>query len=482
MTAALVLLGWILSAGAATFDVDDRPVHEAETHRFSSYADILDPARGAVGLVRAQSIRRGESSRDDLLDELFRRFQDEEEENGGGDEGDSGDGRAPRGADGERGRPIPHGIGSGVLVSPDGLMLTNNHVISSARDRPADTVRVSLEGRGDFEARIIGRDRRTDIALLQLEGGGFPYLRMADSDHLRVGDIVFAVGNPLGLGQTATMGIVSATGRKNLGLLGAGSFEDFIQTDAAINRGNSGGALIDAAGRLIGINTAIFSRSGGNIGIGFAVPINMAREIADELRRFGEVRRGFLGVSIRNLDAGLWGDPEGLSGVYVQQADPSLPAGKAGVRSGDVIVSIDAEPVPDVNALRFRIAGYRPGERIEVGIVRDDEEKSFSVKLASLDPPLSAAITPRTLPGIELLPVKDGNRTGAAVPDGLLVTRVESDSPYAALLEEGAVILEVNDRKVSSLDDLSAALRVESSNVLRVHANETTGYITLRPR
>ncbi len=470
-------------AGAVAFDVDRRPVHEAETHRFTSYADVLESARAAVGLVRAESVRRRDSSDEDLFDELFRRFHgnpgDDESENGNGDE----ESESPhREFDGEPGRPIPHGIGSGVLISASGLMLTNNHVITSSRGRVADAVRVTLEGLGDFEAEVIGRDRRTDIALLKLAGEDFPYLRLADSDLLRIGDIVFAVGNPLGLGQTSTMGIVSATGRTDLGLLGAGSFEDFIQTDAAINRGNSGGALVDAAGRLIGINTAIFSRSGGNIGIGFAVPVNMARQIALELMDHGEVRRGFLGVSIRNVDPVLHNDRSGVSGVYVQRADADLPAGKAGIRRGDIILAIDGHRVTDVNQLRFRIAGYRPGARVDVLYLRDGEEESVTVELSSLDPPLSAAVSPQTLPGIELLPVRGNKDAADEAADGLRVIRVDRNSPYAELLEEGAVILEINDRKVSSQADIADALRPRAANTLRVRVNGDIGYVTLQPR
>ena len=486
---ALAAFVWTLVplAGSVVFDVDSRPVHEAETHRFTSYADILEPARSAVGLVRAESVRRSGASDSDLFDELFRRFHDNGGEDDGEtdsdrqDDGNGGSGSPQSENDGERGRPIPHGIGSGVLISADGLMLTNNHVISSSRGRLADTVRVTLNGLGDFEAEVLGRDRRTDIALLKLEGEDFPHLRMADSDLLRIGDIVFAVGNPLGLGQTSTMGIVSATGRTDLGLLGAGSFEDFIQTDAAINRGNSGGALVDAAGRLIGINTAIFSRSGGNIGIGFAVPVNMARQIAFELLDHGEVRRGFLGVSIRNVDPVMRGDPAGVSGVYVERADPDLPAGEAGIRRGDIILAIDGHPVADVNQLRFRIAGYRPSARVDVRYLRDGEEESVTVELSSLDPPLSAAVSPQTLPGIELLPV-GGEGTDGDDAAGLRVVRVERDSPYAALLDEGAVILEINDRKVSSQAEVAAALRPRASNTLRVRVNGDTGYVTLQPR
>ncbi|HEX2101824.1 MAG TPA: trypsin-like peptidase domain-containing protein, partial [Candidatus Synoicihabitans sp.] len=273
-----------------TLRIDAEPVTSGQNGLVASYADVVEPVQNAVVSVHSTKIVRQRIPINPLLRQFF--------------------GDMP-----ERERP-EEGLGSGVLVSPDGYILTNNHVVAGA-----DELNVSLPDGREFKAEVIGADPKTDVAVIRIEGENLPTVTLADSDKLRVGDVVFAVGNPLGIGQTVTMGIISAKGRNNLGLLAEGEgYEDFIQTDAAINMGNSGGALVDAKGRLIGINTAIISTTRGNIGIGFAIPINLAASIMHSLVTTGSVQRGFLGVTVNTITpdlAATLGLKEGTKGVAV---------------------------------------------------------------------------------------------------------------------------------------------------------------------
>src|SRR6202035_3488911 len=246
-------------------------------------------------------------------------------------------------------------LGSGVVVSPDGYILTNNHVVDGATD-----VKVSFANKEEYPAKIVGTDKYSDVAVLKIDKRGLTTLPFADSAHAEVGDVVLAIGEPFGLGQTVTMGIISAEGRGGLGIE---RFEDFIQTDAAINRGNSGGALIDTKGELVGINTAILSgETGGNQGIGFAIPANMARNIMDQILTKGKVSRGYMGILPQELTqemAKAFGMPNG-HGVAVAQVEPGSPAEHAGLKVGDVITGVNGDPVEDVNAFRLQVAGFAP--------------------------------------------------------------------------------------------------------------------------
>ena len=273
---------------AADFPISDTPVDRSNLGAIVSFSDVLENVNPAVVGVYPSRIVRVSDRRSNPYDELLRRyfgFPIPEDQGGVAEE-----------------RKLPQGIGSGVIISDDGYILTNFHVVTDERGAQADEILVKLTDDREFTAEVVGSDQRTDVAVLKIDAENLPSLEMADSDKLRVGDIVFAVGNPLGVGLTVTMGIVSATGRSDLHLLGREGYENFIQTDASINPGNSGGPLVDAVGRLVGINTAIISRTGGNIGIGFAIPITLARNVLLNLIESGTVKRGFLGVNIRNLD------------------------------------------------------------------------------------------------------------------------------------------------------------------------------------
>ena len=294
-------------------ELDSTPITGTPSSSVVSYADVLEGATPAVVAVYTARVVRVAQRRSDPREEMLRRFFGLPPSSGGNySEEDVEE------------RRIPAGVGSGVIVSKDGYILTNNHVITNERGSEVDEILVQLADDREFPAEIVGRDPKTDLAVLKIEQNELPYITMADSDNLRVGDVVFAVGNPLGVGQTVTMGIVSATGRSGLHLLGEQAYENFIQTDASINQGNSGGALIDAAGRLVGINTAILSQSGGNIGIGFAIPSTLARNIMVNLLDDGTIRRGFLGVSIKDLDSDI-AEAFGLEdtqGALIQSVEP----------------------------------------------------------------------------------------------------------------------------------------------------------------
>ena len=274
---------------------------------------------------------------------------------------------------------IEHGLGSGVIVSADGYILTNDHVVDGAED-----IRVELTDNRTFPARVVGADGPSDLAVLKIDENHLPVLPLGDSDRVRVGDVVLAIGNPLGVGQTVTMGIISAKGRQTG--LSDGSFEDFLQTDAPINQGNSGGALVNTSGELIGINSQIISPSGGNIGIGFAVPANMAKSVMDQLIRSGTVRRGMLGVTVQPVTSDLASNVGlvDVRGALVSSVQPGGPADRAEVRRGDVIVALNGSPISDSNALRNHIANTPPGNEITLTLFRDNREQQVRVKLAEL--------------------------------------------------------------------------------------------------
>ena len=277
--------------------------------------------------------------------------------------------------------PVPQGIGSGVIVSRDGLIVTNNHVVENA-----DRVIVRLkDGKEEIPAKVLGTDPATDLAVLKIEGNNFPAIPMANSERMKVGDTVLAIGSPFGLQHTVTSGIISALGRKELGILSErGGYENFIQTDAAINPGNSGGALIDNRGRLIGINTAIFSRTGANVGIGFAIPTELVMNVASQLAENGRIRRGYVGVVMGELDQdaakelGL----EGIKGVLVRGVERRSPADQAGLKPGDVILSAGGQAAESVSQLRLFISQRQPGETLSFTVRREGKEMKLEVTTA----------------------------------------------------------------------------------------------------
>jgi len=355
-------------------------------------------------------------------------------------------------------------LGSGVIVSPDGYILTANHVVEGA-----DEIKVSLgENKNEFTARVIGTDPPTDVAVLKIDAKDLLAITLADSGQLEIGDIVLAIGNPYGLSQTVTMGIVSALGRN--GLAGFNQYQDFIQTDAAINPGNSGGALVDAEGRLVGINTAIFSRDGGNQGIGFAVPINLARHVMERLISGGKVLRGYLGILPRDITPGLAREfsLSDQNGALVDDVLPGTPAEKAGIKSGDVIVAFNETPVTDAHSFQLAVSECSPGSPATVDLISNGHKKTIKTTLAELplklsarqdEPQSSDARGPRAdaLDGVTVSDVDDQVRQQLKFPDnlqGAVIVDVGQDSNSAdAGLQRGDVIVEINRQPVRNADD-----------------------------
>ncbi len=373
-------------------------------------------------------------------------------------------------------------LGSGVLVTPDGYVLTNHHVVEGAQD-----IRVTLADRREFRAKLVGTDPRTDLAVLRLPGTGFPVVPLGDSDRVEVAEVVLAIGNPFGLGQTVTMGIVSAVGRANVGIA---DYEDFIQTDAAINPGNSGGALVNARGELIGINTAIFTQSGGYMGIGFAVPVNMARQVMEQLVRRGRVSRGYLGVTVQELTPAL---ARGLGlpaarGILVAEVAPDGPAAHAGLQRGDVNTAVDGKPVDDPGHFRNLVAGLAPGTRVRLTVVRDGRERVLEAVAAELPergPRAASAPVPPDPLGLSVtdLTPELAHRLGLppGTPGAVVAEVLPGGLAAEAGLRPGDVIREVNRQPVRSAREFARAVeRARGQNlVLLIQRDGSTAYLVV---
>jgi len=351
-------------------------------------------------------------------------------------------------------------LGSGVIISEDGIILTNNHVVQDAEE-----IKITLHDEREFEGEIVGTDPQSDLAVVRLKGDvtGIKPLPLGDSDALRLGDVVLAIGSPFGLSQTVTMGIVSAKGRNEVRLV---DYENFIQTDAAINPGNSGGALVNLKGELVGINTAIASKSGGYQGIGFAIPSNMAKTIMQSLIDYGKVSRGWLGVGIQDISQEI-AEAMNLSstkGVLVSDVFEDSPAEKAGLKSGDVIIRVDGEKMESRDQLRNRIALIGPDKKVSLTILRDGKVKELRVKLGERadDARLAAAPQGRSgkekkFDGLSVAPLNQSSRSRFQIPEeidtGVVVTSVEAgSSAYEAGLQPGDVIQEINNKEVKSVE------------------------------
>lgn len=366
------------------------------------------------------------------------------------------------------------GLGSGVIIdAAKGYVLTNNHVINQAQK-----INVQLNDGREFEAKLIGGDDQSDIALLQLQNPtNLTQIAIADSDKLRVGDFVIAVGNPFGLGQTATSGIVSALGRSGLNLEG---LENFIQTDASINRGNSGGALLNLNGELIGINTAILAPSGGSVGIGFAIPSNMAQTLSQQLIQFGEIKRGLLGIKGTEMSADI-AKAFNLNvqrGAFVSEVLANSGSAKAGIKSGDVIVSLNDKPLNSFAELRSRIATTEPGTKVKVGLLRDGKPLDVEVTLdKSTSSSASAELISPALQGASLSDgqLKDGTK-------GISIENVEKSSAAAqAGLHKDDVILGINRTRVQSIAELRKVLETKPAVIaLQIMRGNETLYLLLR--
>jgi len=362
-----------------------------------------------------------------------------------------------------RGKQLQMGVGSGVIVDTRGYVLTNSHVV-----RDADELDVELSDDRTLEAKVVGVDERSDLAVIKVDAKNLTPMAFGDSRKLQVGEWVMAIGSPFGLRQTVSAGIVSAVGRGNVGIA---DYEDFIQTDAAVNPGNSGGPLVNLEGKLVGINTAIASRSGGNQGVGFAIPFHMARTIMDQLISDGRVVRGFLGVSISDLTSELSASFgfQGTRGVLVQDVSPETPGARAGLKPGDIVVELDGKPAETASEFRGRIAETRPGTVVKLGVFRDGKRIAVEARLGEL-PGTPGAVAGGGAPpaagkvrlGVELADVSDELRQRLGLDPaarGAVILQVEPDSPAArAGLEPGDLIDEVGGEDVKNAADTSARL------------------------
>ena len=488
--------------------IDDTPLPSGTP----TYAPIVERVSPSVVTINT-STSKGQDENNPLSghplfdDPMFRRFFGIPEDNQqppkntprqsprapqrsqGGQEGAQGGRNTPQTR--KREQVTPLGLGSGVIVSPDGYILTNNHVLEGA-----DKIEVSVGKNGkSYPARKVGGDVRTDIAVLKIEAKDLPPITFSNSDQLRAGDIVIAVGNPFGLTRSATMGVVSAVGR-NTQMSQLADLGNFIQTDAAINMGNSGGALVDYQGRLVGINTAIFSRSGGNQGIGFSVPSNMARSVMESLIKHGRVLRGFLGVGLQDLDEALQKEfnTEPGVGALITEVQQGTPAQKGGLREYDVILSLNGKKVESVQDLRLTVASMQPGSKVTLQISRERKPLEITVQLgekAEKKEAVQAAVEPDpdVLDGVTVADLDDANRQEFKVPSsikGALVTAVEPDSIAASVgIRPGDVIQEVKRRPITSADEavkLSEELKKDKQVLLRVYTRGGSRLVVLESK
>jgi serine protease Do len=396
---------------------------------------------------------------------------------------------------------VPTGTGSGVIVTPDGYILTNNHVVDGA-----DRVEVELSDKRVLQAKVIGTDAPSDIAVIKLDATGLPTIPLGDSTQAEVGDIVLAVGNPLGVGQTVTMGIISAKGRSTT-TGGNRSYEDFLQTDAPINRGNSGGALVNLKGELVGIPSQILSPSGGSIGIGFAIPTNMARKVMEQLVATGKVKRGLLGVSIQPVSA----SPDvaeqlgykGNQGVIVQSVEPGLSAEKAGVKPGDIILEFEGKKVEDSNQLRNMVSQIAPGTAVKFKVWRDGAEREMSANLVEAGDLKTVAsnapgegekgdtgVGEGVLSGVKVDNITSDLSQRLNMTSGLkgvIVTGVDEDSPAADTLRRGDVIQSVNRQPVTNVAEFTAIVKRAGNKKVLLYIQQQRGgawqggYVTVAP-
>jgi serine protease Do len=436
------------------------------------FADIVEKVKPAVISVRVKMERQTNSglSNDELpfppgspFERFFRRFG------------------MPNNGDG--GREIVTGQGSGFFITADGYAVTNNHVVQNA-----ETVQVTTDDGKTYAAKVIGADPRTDLALIKVDAKDFPYVKLGDNAP-RVGDWVLAVGNPFGLGGTVTAGIVSARGRD----IGAGPYDDFIQIDAPVNKGNSGGPTFDVEGNVIGVNTAIFSPSGGSVGIAFAIPADTVKGVIAQLRDKGSVTRGWIGVQIQPVTSDI-ADSLGLkkaAGALVSEPQHDSPAAKAGIESGDVIISVDGTPVRDARELARRIGTMNPGTTIKLGLFHEGQEKTVTLTLGTLPNDKQAANeqTQHQLPESDVpklgLTLAPGSKAPGTDGKGVLVTAVDPNGVAADHgLRVGDVILDVGGKAVSNpseVRDQVADARKDGKHTLlfRVKSNEGTRFVAL---
>jgi len=440
----------------------------------NGFASVIDPALPAVVNISSTKVVKEKQMPNMFDDPFFRQFF--------GNQFGQQQQQQPQ-------TEHEYSLGSGVIVNPEGYVLTNNHVVSGASD-----VEVYTQNHKEYKAKVIGTDPRTDIAVLKIEATGLPTLTLGDSAKLKVGDLVFAIGDPFGIGETATMGIVSATQRALGGQIE--HYEDFIQTDAAINPGNSGGALIDVRGDLIGINTAILSGGGGNQGIGFAIPIDLAHHIMDQIVEHGKVIRGYLGITIQQVSpemAKAFGLSQG-GGALVGDVTSDGPAAKAGIQRGDIILQLNGTPVTSQDDLSLRVSEMAPGSVAHLQVYRNGHTQEIDVTLGTFPENAQTAQNNNEnqgaagLKGLQVQNLTADIRQQLNLPattSGVVVNQVDPDSAAAqAGIQQGDVIQEVNHKPVHNVDEYQAALAGTANQpvLLLIDRGGTTLFVVVEPQ
>jgi len=467
---AILLAGSFSSPGIAS--AKEKIISRESINLLSKLSDALaevaDAARPAVVNISTTSIvtMQDHPFGDMFNDPLFRHFF--------GDQ---------FGQQGQKRKFKSSALGSGVIVSENGYILTNNHVIKGA-----DEIKVILYDKREFKGKVVGSDPRTDLAVIKITAKDLPTLKIGESSKLKTGDIVLAIGNPFGLNQTITMGIVSAVGRSNVGI---SDLEDFIQTDAAINPGNSGGALVNSNGELVGVNTAIFSTSGGYMGIGFAIPTDMAKTVMDSIIKHGKVIRGYLGVSIQNLTPELAKSLgiKATSGALISGVEKDSPAAKAGLKRGDLVIELDGKKVADSTSLRNMVSTNVPGAKTEVKFIRDGSEQTISVTLGEYKEKkvIRKSEYDNVLKGVTIQEITPNLLDKMNIPEnlsGVVVTDVATESPAADLLQPGDVIQEVNRAPIQGVQDYDqvvSKIGEKDAVLLLIYRGGGSIYLTIRP-
>ena len=417
---------------------------------FEKAAGSITPSIVNVSAVKKPKSGKGLSKRNDPFFDQFKEFfGDDFMERFG----------APEGGEGSQGQ---QGLGTGVIVDPKGFILTNNHVVGDA-----DEIEVRLNDGRKLKAEVVGRDERSDLAVIKVKASGLVAAKLGDSESLKIGEWVVAAGNPFGLENTITAGIVSAKGRS---IMGGGQYEDFIQTDAAINPGNSGGPLVNLSGEVVGINTAIFSRSGGYMGIGFAIPISMAKSVMSSLIENGKVVRGWLGVGIQNLtdDLARSFKHSGTEGALIGHVDSKGPAAKGGLKQGDIVVAIDGDRVKEINQLRNRVASLKPGSTVKLDVVRAGTPMNISIKVGELPTSDQPEVVSEEVEGdesslgveVEEMSSQLARRLKSDRSDGVVVVKVRPGSLAAeGGLQPMDIILSVDGASTLNLEDFRTAIK-----------------------
>jgi serine protease Do len=449
------------------------------TEGFSAVVEPLLPA--VVNISTSKMVKSSQNDSPFFNDPFFRQFFG----NPFGDGGRGGEQQPPR-------EQKEHSLGSGVIVNPDGYILTNNHVVDGASD-----VQVTMADKRNFKAKIVGTDARSDLAVLKISASNLSSVTLGDSTKAKVGDICLAIGDPFGIGETVTMGIVSAKGRRGLGIEGPEGYEDFIQTDASINPGNSGGALVNTRGELIGINTAIISNGGGgNQGIGFAIPVNMAREVMEQILKTGKVSRGYLGIMIQGVtpDLAKAFNLPSAEGALVGDVTPDSPGAKAGLQKGDVVTALNGQPIPDYTDLRLRIAQSAPGTVVKMDVLRNGQKLQISATLAEYPEKTQTAANKeqgqgaQEMEGVQVENLSPEIAQQLNVPAGtrgVVITNVDPNSTAAESgLTRGDIIQEVNRKAVNNVQQFREAIRSAGNEPLLLLVNQqgSTRYVVISPK